>query len=640
MTADYNSKLFQLRLERSRSDLFDMLEPLYGRHPGYAAFRADLEGMMKTAWDARADDLKWLDMKRDLEPDWFQRPDMVGYVFYIDRFAGDLKGILGKLDYLESLGVTYVHLMPCLKPRPGDSDGGYSVMDYRQINPDYGTMEDFEAVARALRERGMSLCIDLVLNHTAREHAWAEAARKGDPEKQNYYLIFDDRTLPDQYEQTLHEVFPDTAPGNFTFDETLEKWVWTSFNTHQWDLNWANPQVFLEIADIMLFLANRGVDVLRLDAVAFMWKRMGTRCQSEPEVHMILQALRAACRIVCPAVIHLEEAIVAPKEMLTYFGQGEHDGKEGNLAYHNSLMVQFWSALASRDTRLMTHVLGTHFPAVLRNATYANYIRCHDDIGWAITEEDAEAVGLSGPGHRNFVSDFFEGVFPGSFSEGMLFGVNPETGDKRMSGSFASLAGLERALKDRATAPQRPAGPLDPATVAIDRAVDRILMGHALIAGFGGIPLIYMGDEIAMLNDRSYLDNPDKRHDSRWIHRPHMDWLTVERIRTGGSDTPATRVFEGVGHIMARRRATPELHAAHPVRILEAPEQGVFAMAHDAPTGSLLCVFNFTDFWTAIPGEWALEQGVKDCFDALSDRLVTLSDGKVALPPYGRVWLR
>jgi amylosucrase len=623
----FDEKLFELRLERSRRDLFDMLERLYGRHPGYARFRNDVEKTMRAAWSRRPNDLKWLDMKRDLEPDWFQRPDMVGYVFYIDRFAGNLTGVLSKLDYLEEIGATYVHFMPCLKPRPGDSDGGYSVMDYRAINPAYGTMKDFEKVATALRSRGISLCIDMVLNHTAREHAWAVAARKGDREKQDYYLIFDDRTLPDAYEETLLEIFPDTAPGSFTFDATLEKWVWTTFNTHQWDLNWANPQIFIEIIDIMFHLANKGVDVLRLDAVAFMWKRMGTRCQSEPEVHMILQAVRAACHIVCPAVIHLEEAIVCPKEMLPYLGRGAHDGKEGNLAYHNSLMVQFWSALAARDTTLMTHVLGTHFPTVLQNATYATYIRCHDDIGWAITEDDAEAVGATGPGHRAFLSDFYEGVFPGSFSRGVLFGVNEETGDKRISGSFASLAGLERALE---------AGD----TVAVGRAVERILLGHALIAAYGGVPLIYMGDEIAAMNDYRYRDNPDHAHDSRWVHRPRMDWNTVARILNGDADCPEARVWHGVRHLMARRKATPELHAAHPTRIPWPPVKGVFALVHDAPTGALLCLFNFTEETIGVPGEWALSEGVSRFHDALTDLPAKLKDGKVLLAPYGFVWLR
>ena len=623
-TPSADDDIFDLRLARSAPDLWPMLDALYSARADYAAFRDALIKVMQKAWAARAPDLKRLDLKRDLEPDWFQRPDMAGYVFYIDRFAGTLTKVLEKLDYLEELGISYVHFMPCLKPRPGDSDGGYSVMDYRAINPAYGTMADFEAVTAELRRRGISVCIDLVLNHTAKEHAWARKAAKGDRTYQDYYLMFDTPDLPKRYEETLVEVFPDNAPGNFTHYPDIGKWVWTTFNEHQWDLNWANPQVFLEIAEIMLFLANRGVDVLRLDAVAFMWKRMGTRCQSEPEVHMLLQALRAVCRIACPAVIHLEEAIVAPAEMLPYLGRGIHDGKEGNLAYHNSLMVQFWSALATRDTRLMTHVMGTHFPDRLTNATYATYIRCHDDIGWAVTDEDAAAIGLSGPAHRAFLSDFYVGSFPGSFARGALFQENPATGDKRISGSFAALAGLEKA---------EAAGDAGEA----DLAVQRILMGHALIAAWGGIPLIYMGDELALLNDHGYRDVPDHAHDSRWIHRPRMDWDRAAG-RQGG-DSPASRVWLGVRHILARRRATAALHAANPVRVVGCESTQVFAFRRDAPTGTLLCLFNFAESWAHLPEEWVRAQGVTRLWDALSDRPVEAHHGNVALPPYARVWL-
>ncbi len=618
-TAD--DQIFDLRLARSANDLFPMLEALYGAREDYPAFRSALVKALKKGWSDRPPELKRLDLQRDLEPDWFQRPDMAGYVFYIDRFNGTLQGILDKLDYLEDLGITYVHLMPCLKPRPGDSDGGYSVMDYRQINPAFGTMVDFEAVSAALRARGMSLCVDLVLNHTAKEHAWAKKAAKGDPKFQDYYLMFDAPDMPNLYEQTLVEVFPDNAPGNFTHYPEIGKWVWTTFNEHQWDLNWANPAVFLEIVEVMLFLANRGVDVLRLDAVAFMWKRLGTRCQSEPEVHMLLQALRACSRIASAAVLHLEEAIVAPAEMLPYLGRGRHDGKEGNLAYHNSLMVQFWSSLATRDTRLMAHVLGTHFPDRLTNATYATYIRCHDDIGWAVTDEDAAAVGASGHGHRSFLSDFYEGSFPGTFAKGALFQVNEATGDKRISGSFASLAGLETA---------RDAG-------ETDLAVQRILMGHALIAAWGGIPLIYMGDELAALNDYGYLDDPDHAHDSRWVHRPRMDWQLAEARH--GADTPSGRVFRGTKTILARRRATPALHAGHPVRVVVSGKPGVLAFQRTAPTGVLLGLFNFTDQWQNLPETWAREQGVTRMWDALSDAPVETHHGQIALPPYARVWL-
>ena len=614
--------IFDLRLTRSAPDLWPMLKALYGAKADYAAFCDRLLKTLRNGWNARPADLRRLDLQRDLEPDWFLRSTNAGYVFYIDRFAGTLPKVLEKLPYLQDLGISYVHLMPCLKPRPGDSDGGYSVVDYRAVNPAFGTMDDLETVTRAFREHGISTCVDLVLNHTAKEHAWATKAAKGNKTYQDYYLMFDDDTLPKQYERNLVEVFPDNAPGNFTHYPAFGKWVWTTFNEHQWDLNWANPQVFIEIAEVMLYLANKGVDVLRLDAVAFMWKRMGTRCQSEPEVHMALQALRAVCRIACPAVLHLEEAIVAPAEMLPYLGRGKHDGREGNLAYHNSLMVQFWGALATRDTRLMTHVLATHFPDRLTNATYATYIRCHDDIGWAITDDDARALGLTGQGHRAFLSDFYEGVFPGSFAKGASFQHNEATGDKRISGTFASLAGLERAGDDAA---------------ATEAAIQRILMGHALIAAWGGTPLIYMGDEIGMTNDWGYLDVPGHAHDSRWVHRPRMDWDAAQQRET--ANTPAARVFRGTRHILARRRATPGLHAGSPTVVCDSGNAGLLAVARQAPTGTILCVFNFTESWQHLSEPWVRAQGAIQMHDALSDASVQTMHGNIALPPYARIWL-
>lgn len=619
------ASIFDMRMARSAPDLWPMLERLYGDRPDYDAFRAALEGALREGWAARPADLKRLDLARDLEPDWFQRSGMAGYACYVDRFAGNLAGMQDRLDYLRDLGISYVHLMPCLMPRPGDSDGGYSVMDYRQINPAYGRMADLVRLAGAMRDRGMSLCVDLVLNHTAQEHDWARRAAAGDPEYQDMYLMFDDDTLPRAFEASLVEIFPETAPGSFTHHPEFGNWVWTTFNTHQWDLNWANPRVFLEIVRIMLNLANKGVDVLRLDAVAFMWKRMGTTCQSQPEVHMILRALRACTRIAASAVIHLEEAIVGPAEMLTYFGRGEHDGREGNLCYHNSLMVQYWSALATRDTRLMTHVLATHFPPVLTNATYATYIRCHDDIGWAITDEDAGALGLSGAAHRAFLSDFYDGSYPGSFARGALFQQNPETGDKRIAGSFAALAGMEAGLD---------AG--DPR--AVDLAVDRMLMGHALIASFGGIPLIYMGDELAMGNDHGYLDVPEHAHDSRWINRPAMDWDRAARA-AADPDSPEGRVLHGTRAILAARRGCDRLHGGHPTEILDSGNPAILAFARRAPQGTILCLFNFTENWQQVSGDWMRFQGVTDMRDILSDATVTLHDDMLVLPPYGRVWM-
>ena len=615
--------LFELRLDRSAEDLWPMLESLYDERDDYDAFRDVLLEALQAAWRKRPRELKLRDIKRDLEPDWFERPEMVGYACYIDRFAGRIPDIANKLPYLQSLGVNYLHLMPCLKPRERPNDGGYSVQDYRQINPELGTMRDLEALTKEMRSLGMSLCVDLVLNHTAREHEWAQSALAGDPYFSDFYHFFDDDAAPRAYERSLVEIFPNDAPGNFTFVPEHNKWVWTTFNDHQWDLNWANPWVFLEIVNVMLFLANKGVDVLRLDAVAFMWKRMGTRCQSEPEVHLLLRALRACTRIAAPAVIHLEEAIVGPAEMLTYLGRGEHEGREGNLAYHNNLMVHYWAALATRDTRLMTKVLSENFPETLPNATYTTYLRCHDDIGWAITDEDAGAMGLSGLAHRDFLSRFYAGDFPGSFAKGAYFQVNEETGDSRISGTLSALAGLE---KSQESEDER----------GVELAVHRILMGNALIASFGGIPLIYMGDEVALLNDHGYRDDPLRVDDSRWLHRPMMDWERTKAAEVGAS--PEAQILAGTRQIMDRRKTMRQFHAAVPTRILFPEAQQIFAFSRFAATGPVICLFNFSEEVVGIRVDWLREQGVAEFIDLLSGNAMDLSGDHFNILPYGRVW--
>jgi amylosucrase len=618
-----DEKLFEVRWERSEHDLLSSFRRLYGER---AEIERRLKALLLRHWLERPQDLKDLDLVRDLNPDWFLSEKMVGYVFYVDRFAGSLRGVLDHIDYLETLGTSYVHFMPCLKPRPGPNDGGYSVMDYGQIDPRLGTMDDFAEVARALRQRGISVCIDLVLNHTAKEHQWAERAKEGDTRYQSYYWMFETEAEPKEYEKTLVEVFPADAPGNFTHYPTFGKWVWTTFNEHQWDLNWSNPEVFIEITEVMLNLGNKGADVLRLDAVAFMWKRLGSNCQNQPEVHDILQALRAATRIAAPAMVHKAEAIVSPRDLVPYLGVGRHRGREANLAYHNNLMVQYWSSLASRQTALMVHVLRSHFPESFLNASWATYIRCHDDIGWAITEEDGATIhGMSGAGHRNFLADFYAGKHSGSFARGAIFQENAETGDRRNCGSFASLAGLESALE---------AGDED----AIALAIERMLLGFALIACFGGLPLIYMGDEIGLLNDHAYAAVPEHAHDNRWLHRPKMDWARVNHALAGLG--PEGRILAGVRHIMAARKGEPCLAAGNPCRIMDLHANSVFAFVRDNDEDRLVCLFNFSPEFVGVSESAMRAHGVQRFEDVLSGGIVPIHDGQMALFPYGRLWLR
>ena len=437
---------FLARLEVLSPDILEPLGLVYGTVTDTGQLAAQLVLDTLAAAAARPEPLRRLDRRREINPAWFQRAGMIGYVCYADRFAGSLAGIREHLDYLVELGVTYLHLMPLLRPREGENDGGYAVADYGAVDPRVGTMADLQALAGDLHERGIALCVDVVLNDTAREHEWARRALAGQPGYREMYLIYPDRTEPDRYERTLPEVFPDLAPGSFTHVPELG-WVWTSFHDYQWDLNWANPATFRAMLGVMLDLANRGIDALRLDAVPFLWKRMGTDGQNQPEAHRIVQAFRALTRLAAPGLVLKAEAIVAPEMLAQYLGAHGRFRPECDLAYDNQLMVMLWSSLATRDVRLAEAGAGPAPGPAPAPASWVTYVRCHDDIGWAVSDADACAARLDGFAHRRFLADYYAGRFPGSFARGALFQENPATGDARTSGMAASLCGIGAALE-------------------------------------------------------------------------------------------------------------------------------------------------------------------------------------------------
>ena len=607
------------RYDRHAPDLWEALDAVY---------RADLVlptvvSLIAAGVQARSERLIARDRERLLQPDWFQDPAAVGYVAYTDLFAGTLSGVADHIDYLRELHVSYLHLMPLLQPRPEPSDGGYAVADYRRVREDLGTIDDLEKLAARLHDAGISLTLDLVLNHVAMEHEWARRARSGDPRYREYFLIFPDRALPDAYEQSLPEVFPDFAPGNFTWDDEAQGWVWTTFNSWQWDLNWANPDVFCEFLDIMLFLANKGVDVLRLDAIAFLWKRLGTACQNQPEVHSITQGLRTAMRIAAPAVIFKAEAIVAPDDLIHYLGRGEHAGKVSDLAYHNSLMVHIWSAFAARDGRLMAQAL-TRFPPIPITTSWATYLRCHDDIGWAIDDADAAAIGWQGAAHRAFLADYYAGEFPTSDARGGHFQANPLTGDRRTSGTAASLAGVEAALARN----DQP---------ALSRAIDRILCGYAMVLGFGGLPLIYMGDELGLLNDHDYESDASKATDNRWMHRPPMRW--AEAAHREDIHTIAGRVFSGLVRLIDARRMLPALHAGVAPEVFVGQDPAVVVFRRRHPAGDVVELYNLADEVRTIQTAalWPIDGPA--AIDRISGDRILLDRPTVALRPLAAMWL-
>ena len=616
---EHRRELFALRLDRRWQDLHDGLAAVYDDPDGLVDRVVE---RLAAAYLEREPELQRLDQARTLEPDWLQVPGQLGYAAYADRFAGDLQGVRAQVPYLQELGVTYLHLMPLLTSRPGDDDGGYAVGDYRTVRPELGTVEDLRALARDLRGAGVSLVLDLVLNHVAREHPWAVAAREGSARHRAYFLTFPDRELPDAYERTLPEVFPDFAPGSFTWDDDLRAWVWTTFNSFQWDVDWSHPEVFLEYLDVVLFLANLGVEVLRLDAIAFLWKRLGTNCQNQPEVHALTQALRAAARIACPAVAFKAEAIVGPHDLVHYLGSGLHHGKVSDLAYHNSLMVQVWSMLAAQDAVLGAHAL-RHLPPVPSSTSWVTYLRGHDDIGWAIDDGDAGAVGLDGHLHRQFLSDWYAGRFPGSTARGLVFQENRATGDRRISGTAASLAGVA-AARD---------GDGD-----LDAAVGRLLLGHTLVLGWGGVPVLWSGDELAMPDDPEWAAEPGHGGDNRWAHRRRF--APAVAARRSDPESVEGRVFAALRHRGQVRAGLPQLHASVASEVLDLSDPGVLPVLRRSPVGPMVGLYNVTAGWRSWPAQRLQELGIPEPYDALSGELVRPGDdGSLWLAPYAALWL-
>ncbi len=623
-----DADLFWVRLERYFEDAYLALMQLYGDRPDHERHLDAIFDTVVDSYMARPEPLRLLDLERQVTPDWFERPNMVGYVCYPEFFAGTLSGVKERLDYLQELGITYLHLMSVLKPRPGENDGGYAVMDYRDVNPALGTIADTHALADALRERGISLCVVLVINHTAKEHDWAQRAIAGDPEYLDYYYMFPDRTEPDAYEQHLEEIFPGQAPGSFTFFPEVAgtgRWVWTTFYQYQWDLNYANPAVFRDMLETIFFLVNQGVDVLRLDAAPFLWKRKGTSCQNQPEVFLLIQAFRALLRVVAPGVILKAEAIVPRDALLQYIGVKTTVGKQCELAYNNQLMVNLWSALATRKAHIAAQVTH-HAPRLFLGSAPINYVRNHDDIGWAITDEDLGAVGENPALHRKFLSEFYTGQFPGSFARGVYFQFDPTTGNGRISGTTASLAGLEQALENGDEA-------------AIDLAIRRILLLHSLILARGGIPLIYMGDEIGLLNDDAYLEDPGKANDSRWLHRPRMDWPKAEKRYD--SDSVEGRIFTGLLQMIKVRKSSTALHNFALFQPMWTDNVHVIAFGRLRYDGKLLVVANFSESLQSVQGDLPQQAGIAGPVRNLlaEDQPLNMAGGRFHLEPYEALWL-
>ncbi|MEA5454701.1 alpha-amylase family glycosyl hydrolase [Sinomonas sp. JGH33] len=597
---------FSERLDHHLPELERLFASLYGSREDWTDHLAALVVECAASWQERPAELKGLDARREADPDWFQSREMLGGVCYVDRYAESLAGLRDRIPYFTELGLTYLHLMPLfLAPEP-NSDGGYAVSSYRDVNPKLGTMADLRELAAELRANGVSLVVDFIFNHTSNEHEWARRAAAGDPAFEDYYWIFPDRTMPDAYERTVREIFPDDHPGTFV-QQPDGRWVWCTFHTFQWDLNYSNPAVFRAMAGEMLFLANQGVEILRMDAVAFIWKQLGTACESLPEAHDLLRGFNAVCRLAAPSLLFKSEAIVHPDEVVQYI-----DPAECQISYNPLEMALGWEALATRDASLLSQALERrhNLPS---GTSWVNYVRSHDDIGWTFADEDAAELGINGFEHRRFLNSFYVNRFPGSFARGVAFQDNPKTGDCRISGTTASLCGLEDGSPE---------------------AVRRVLLLHSIAMSTGGIPLIYLGDEVGQLNDYGYAGEPGHGADSRWVHRPHYP---AERY--GHRHDPATpegAIFAGLTTMLAVRSRTPEL-AGNRLVGFHTNNRHVLGYQRPGEDGAVLVLANFADGPQHVTAA-TLSGFAGDAVDLLTGRAVPLGDG-LTLAPHEYVWL-
>ena len=608
---------FKNRLHREWERLFVYLHQLYGWQYDFFYTLERILNTLVQYWLQRPAELKLLDEKREADPLWFLSENVVGGVLYVDLFSDNLSKLDEHISYFKKLGINYLHLMPLFAVPKGDNDGGYAVSDYRAINPDIGTMDELRRLAAELRNEGISLVLDFVFNHTSDEHIWAQKAKSKDPDFLAYYLTFPNRELPDQFQKYLREIFPSVRKGSFTWCEEMKRWVWTTFNSFQWDLNYSNPEVFRAMAEDMLFLANQGVEVLRLDAVAFIWKRLGTNCENQPEAHTIIRAFNAMAKIVAPCLLFKSEAIVHPDEVIRYIHPDECQ-----LSYNPLLMALLWEALATREVKLLEYSMRNRYPTP-SGSTWVNFVRCHDDIGWTFDDQDARNIGIDPVAHRRFLNQFYTGEYPGSFAKGVFFQFNADTGDVRVSGTLSSLAGLEDAL-------EKQDGEL------IEQAVRRINLLRSILVSIGGIPLLYIGDEWGVLNDYTYLSDPGKAGDSRWVHRSRKRWNAREDLTD--QDTLEWRFFHEMVKLFSLRKTLPALQNGG-MEVIHTGNPHLFGYIRAFGGQKILVVNNFAEEPQKMDAHHLNACGAtKDAIDLLNNEV--LSSGKdLVLNGYQSVWL-
>ena len=603
---------FARRFSRHEDELKWLYCELYGNDLCAYDYFA---GMLYRSWSGRPEELRKIDRAREAFPEWYKGHTLIGMLMYVNAFAGTLDGVRSKLDYIEDCGVNYLHLMPLLESPAGRSDGGYAVSDFRKVQPDLGTMKDLSRLTSECHKRGISVCLDFVMNHTSEDHEWAKRARAGEKEFQDRYFFYDNWDIPNEFEKTVPQVFPVTAPGNFTWCEEAGKVVMTTFYPYQWDLNYANPVVFNDMTDNMLNLCNNGVDIIRLDAVPYIWKELGTNCRNLRQVHSLVRMMRMVCEIVCPGTLLLGEVVMEPSKVVPYFGTV--DKPECHLLYNVTTMASIWHTVATRDVRLLGHQMEQVF-ALPKEYTFLNYLRCHDDIGWGLDYDFLHYLGQEEASHKKYLNDYLTGNWYGSISRGELYNNDPRLRDARLCGTTASLCGIEEARRAKNAR-------------AIEMAIRLDIMLHALMFTISGVPVLYSGDEIAQENDYSYHDDPLKADDSRYLHRGNLNWNNVRKRK--GRRTVEARVFKAIKKLEEIWSENLAFDSGADTWLLKTPVNQVLGIGRYYKGEKILAYFNFSDTSHQI---WLTESiGYKDMWTGKA-----VPNSYVEIEPCGFKWLK
>ncbi len=608
-------KIYNQRFSRHYDELKWLYCELYQDNPEVMTHFHALTEEMKHSYKNRSAALKASDATREQDSSWYKRNQLIGMMMYVNAFADTLKGVEDKLDYIQECNVNYLHLMPLLASPKGKSDGGYAVSDFRTVQEELGTMDDFQELASKCHERGISICLDFVMNHTSEEHEWAKRARAGEKEYQDRYFFFDSYDIPALYEKTCPEVFPTTAPGNFTYLPELQKHVMTTFYPYQWDLNYHNPIVLNEMVSNMLYLANQGVDIVRLDAVPYIWKQLGTTCRNLPQVHTIVRMMRMICEIVCPGVLLLGEVVMAPEKVVPYFGTPEKP--ECHMLYNVTTMASTWHTVATREVDLLRRQIDT-IASLPKNYVFQNYLRCHDDIGWGLDYEYLEKSGIQEIPHKKYLNDFLTGNYPDSFARGELYNDDPRLKDARLCGTTASLCGIERFG-------------FEGNEEGVDRGIRYDITLHAFMLSQSGIPVIYSGDELGQLNDYSYKHDPEKQADSRYLHRGKFNWELAANRKL--PHTVQGKLFPALYKLENIRTSHSVFDTDADLRTIDTWDPSILALVRENEEEKFIGIYNFSEYDKVA---WINEEDGM-YLDLISGR--EMEARGVQIPAFGCFWL-